>query len=114
MKAKGFTLLEVLIAVVIVAMALVALLSTTIHVVSNHQTLLNKTYGIWIADSVMHQTLQHMNQYTQGEVDLGRQSFSWQLSSEAHDDSQLQTLHVEVYHQQSAVTQLQGVVYAKP
>ncbi len=49
MKNKGFTLIEVLLALAIIAIALTALLKATAQNIENTQRLKEKTIGHWVA-----------------------------------------------------------------
>ncbi len=53
MKYKGFTLLEVLIALVVIALGLAALVKTSSHYVDNHTYLRDKTFAHWVAMNVI-------------------------------------------------------------
>lgn len=106
LQHRGFTLLEVLVAVSVVAIALSAVMTEVSRDLSNTVKLRNKTLAQWVA----------MNKVTewqlsaewpkpgvrQGEVEMARQNWYWTIRVSTTDDENVRRLDVAVSTQRNA------------
>lgn len=99
-KASGFTLMEILVAVAVVAIALTAIIAEVSRDLHNSLVLRNRTLAQWVA----------MNKITEwqidnnwpapgeqhGETEMARQTWYWRISVSATDDQNVRRLDVSV------------------
>ncbi|MCF6225687.1 MAG: type II secretion system minor pseudopilin GspI [Xanthomonadales bacterium] len=104
---RGFTLLEVLIAMVVIGIALLALASTGSKQVNQLQQLQQQTLAHWVAQNVITEfrlASIHPPGETSGIEKMGQQNWYWLLNAAAASDPLLLRLDVQVYadagHQQ--------------
>ena len=100
-KRRGFTLLEVLIALVVVSLALLALTRTAGGQVSSFDGLRERTLAGWVAANVLSETritttLPAVGR-RDGRVRLGNRDWRWTLEVKATDDPAMRRLDVLVY-----------------
>ena len=101
MRARGFTLLEVLIALAVVALALLALTRTAGGQVSNFDALRERTLAGWVAANVLSETRIATPLPPTGRRD-GRLRFAnrdwrWTLEVKTTDDPAMRRLDVLVF-----------------
>ena len=97
----GFTLLEVLIALVVVSLALLALTRTAGGQVSSFDGLRERTLAGWVAANVLSETrittpLPAVGK-RDGRVRLGNRDWRWTLEVKATDDADMRRLDVVVF-----------------
>jgi len=102
-RQNGFTLIEILIAVAVVAIALSAIVTEVSRDLHYAHLLRNKTLAQWVA----------MNKITewqitenwpdpgqqQGETEMARQTWYWRINTSTTDDKNIRRLDVEVSDQ---------------
>ena len=98
---RGFTLLEVLIALVVVALALLALTRTAGGQVSRFDGLRERTLAGWVAANVLSETriatpLPPVGT-REGRVRFGNRDWRWLLEVKATDDADMRRLNVVVF-----------------
>lgn len=85
---RGFTLMEVLVAVAVLAIALAAAIRVGSQTAINTVELRERTYAGWVADNVLARIDAGIDPLTKagerrGETELGNQTWEWQLTAEA-------------------------------
>ena len=81
MKSRGFTLLEVMVALTIVAFSLTAVAATMSQMIDAANTMRDRTYASWIAQNKITEirlanTLPEVAT-TRGEIDYGNVTWEW-------------------------------------
>ncbi len=98
---RGFTLLEVLIALVVVALALLALTRTAGGQISRFDGLRERTLAGWVAANVLSETRIATPLPPIGKRDgrsrLGNRDWRWSLEVKATDDPDMRRLDVVVF-----------------
>jgi general secretion pathway protein I len=100
-RQRGFTLLEVLIALAVLALAMGAVIKSTGDYAGNHTWLRDRTLATWVARNVMVQ-FQVENAWPEvgerkGTQEMGRQEWRWLARVSQTDEAQLRRLDVEVF-----------------
>ncbi len=126
-QSRGFTLVEVMVALVIVAVALPAFLSLVMTQLDGTGAIRDKTMAFWVAENEMtrlqlqHRLLQDFNlpDSDQGEVTLAGVEWYWQMENEATDSGIPGFRQVEISvaldrNQDSNLAQLLGFVHEQP
>jgi len=100
MLRKGFTLLEVLVALAIVAIALSAIIRITGLNASNALYLENKTFAHWVAMNIMTETRLQAelpsDSERQGKVEMAKREWFWELKILDTMDKSLKRIEVAV------------------
>jgi len=82
MKCRGFTLIEVLVALVIVALSLTALAASMSQMIDAATTMRDRTYASWIAQNkIVEMRLANVVPEvatTSGELEYGNATWEWQ------------------------------------
>nr|WP_223789816.1 type II secretion system minor pseudopilin GspI [Marinicella sp. NBU2979] len=98
-RAQGFTLLEVLMALVVVSVGLMALVQSTQTGAQTATAMRDKTAAYHVADQVMMQLYQKPNLTLglhRGEEVFAGQTFYWQAELKTTDNSRINRLEVMV------------------
>lgn len=126
-QSRGFTLVEVMVALVIVAVALPAFLSLVMTQLDGTGAIRDKTMAFWVAENEMtrlqlqHRLLQDFNlpDSDQGEVTQAGVEWYWQMENEATDSGIEGFRQVEISvalerNRDSNLAQLLGFVHEQP
>lgn len=124
---RGFTLVEVMVALVIVAVALPAFLSLVMTQLDGTGAIRDKTMAFWVAENEMtrlqlqHRLLQDFNlpDSDQGEVTQAGVEWFWQMENEATDSGIEGFRQVEISvaldrNRDSNLAELLGFVHEQP
>ncbi|MFP5357100.1 MAG: type II secretion system minor pseudopilin GspI [Gammaproteobacteria bacterium] len=99
-RSRGFTLVEVLAAVAVLAIALAAILSAMARYADQAGHLRQKTLALWVAHNrlseIMAEPQWPATGRSNGEVELGGQVWRWELLIQNTQDEQLRRLDIEV------------------
>lgn len=100
-RRRGFTLLEVLIALVVVSLALLALTRTAGMQVRSFDSLRERTLAGWVAANVLDETriatpLPAVGK-RDGRIRFANRDWRWTLEVKATDDPEMRRLDVLVY-----------------
>ncbi|HEU5281362.1 MAG TPA: type II secretion system minor pseudopilin GspI [Gammaproteobacteria bacterium] len=100
-KARGFTLIEVLVALAIVAIAMTAIIKATGDSIRTTAYLKQKTTAYWVAMNVLNDTLAGA-QPGDGETKTGstlmlNHQWPWELSAESTGNARIHKLFVRVF-----------------
>ena len=97
----GFTLLEVMIALAVLALAMGAVIKATSDYTSNQSYLRDRTLAMWVARNVL---VQHQIDgewlsvgERKGTQDMGDQEWRWMMRISQTEEAELRRLDVEVY-----------------
>ena len=97
---KGFTLLEVLVALVVLAIGLGALIETASSSAANLSYQRDRTMAAWIAENVANEVILSGTApkpgIQQGHALMAKQEWDWELHVQQTDDPNLRRLDVEV------------------
>ncbi len=118
MRSKGFTLVEVMVAVLIVGVALPALLFQVISMVDGTTDLRNKALAQWVAENQMATVRlqksvdgQVLNGSQNGETTMAGATWAWSLDVSNTDVDTLRRIDVKVGPpDQEAVISLVGFI----
>jgi general secretion pathway protein I len=98
-KTKGFTLLEVMMALIIISVGLVALVHSSRHSANTLEVAKNKTAALHVADQVMLQLYERGGLQLgvhQGEQRFQGQLYYWQATLTTTDNNRINRLEVKV------------------
>jgi len=95
---QGFTLLEVLVALAVVAIALSAIIKITADYTENVRYLRDKTFASWIASNVMTEIQLSGKPFAekQGKTVMAQQIWHWQATIQNTADENLQRVTIQV------------------
>lgn len=100
-RAPGFTLIEVLVGLLVLALALLALTRTAASQVQNFGLLRERTLAGWLAEDVLTETRLASHFPATGRSDGQRQfagrQWRWQLDVQATDVATIRRMQVRVY-----------------
>lgn len=99
-RQSGFTLIEILVAVTIVAIAMGAIISGMTRFAGNAAYLRDKTVAIWVAHNrlaelEMQKTWPDVGK-TNGENDMAGETWKWQVEVQKTEDTHLRRVDVRV------------------
>jgi general secretion pathway protein I len=99
-NARGFTLLEIMVALAVLALAMGALVKTSSDYTSNQTYLRDRTMTTWVARNVL---VQHQleNQWPKvgerkGTLEMGWQEWDWLAKISQTEEEKLRRIDVEV------------------
>ena len=101
-RQHGFTLIEILVALVIVTVALAALITESSQNLYNATALRDKTLAHWVAMNKVTEW-QLSEQWpatgrTQGEMTMGKNDWYWTMTVRDTDDRDVRRIDIEVRH----------------
>ena len=100
-RLQGFTLLEVLIALAVLALAMGAAIKATSDYTNNQSYLRDRTLAIWVARNVLVEYQVRGEWLSVGERkgtrEMGHQEWRWLTRISQTEESELRRLDVEVY-----------------
>lgn len=103
MKQHGFTLIEVLIALAIIAIAMTAIIKTTGDDIRTTAYLKEKTTAYWVAMNVLNEALvgatasPENGETKVGSTEMLNHRWPWELSASATGNSRIHQLFVRVF-----------------
>ena len=115
-NSRGFTLLEIMVALAVLALAMGALVKTSSDYTSNQTYLRDRTMTSWVARNVLAQH-QLENQWPKtgerkGTLEMGWQEWEWLAKISQTDEEKLRRIDVEVRaidsEDESPITVLSG------
>ena len=100
-SVRGFTLLEVLIALAVLALSMGAVIKATSDYTGNQSYLRDRTMAMWVARNVLVQ-FQVSGEWLsvgerKGSEEMGNQEWRWLTRISQTEESELRRLDVEVY-----------------
>jgi general secretion pathway protein I len=107
-RSSGFTLLEILVALAVVAIALSAIVNEVSSNVKNASRLQDKTFAHWVAMNKI--TEWHTSGdwpspgETHGDVQMADQEWHWSLKVSTTDDDDVRRMDIEVSSDEDATT----------
>lgn len=99
-RRRGFTLLEILVALAVIAIALAAIVGETVQRLGNAARLTDRTLAHWVAMNQV--TAQQLSTswpavgVTTGSVELANREWFWSLKISATEDADVRRIDVEV------------------
>lgn len=108
MKEKGFTLLEVMVALIIVVICFGAILTTLNALINQQQIVKNKMLTVWVAENLMAKVkMQHFpslstNKKIEATLTMGSQSFKYAIERFNTENEQIKRIEVSVLMLDSA------------
>jgi len=100
-RRNGFSLVEVLVALVVVALALLALARTATVQVRNFDALRERTLASWVAANVLTEARLAASLpptgRSDGQLDLGGRHWRWQREVQSTADPEVRRVDVSVY-----------------
>lgn len=120
--SRGFTLIEVMVALVVVALALPALLTLVMNQLDSTAMIREKTKAFWVAENQLTRLqLQHKwvpgftpPQSSNGEVELAGEAWHWRIAMEDSGTPNLPRMVVSVARAEDrddVVASLSGFIY---
>lgn len=100
---KGLTLIEVLIALAIIAIAMMAVIQTVTQNIRSTTYLQNKTIALWVAQQALNEVKAGLRKSTSGQENLKyqttmfNQTWYWHLLQEATPNPHIAQIEVRVY-----------------
>ena len=99
-RARGFTLIEILVAVAVLAIALSAILSGMTHYASTASRLKQKTIALWVAHNRLTelelQSAPPALGNSDGDVSMASQQWKWFVEVKATPDPRLRRVDIRV------------------
>ena len=101
-KVRGFTLIEVLIALAILAIALTSLILMTSEITSRSQHLEQKAIANWVGQNIITQarlgmiSLPHAPKELSGSVEYLGKRFQWQANRSKTEDKHTDRINIDI------------------
>jgi len=119
MNSRGLTLIEVLIALVVISIALTAIIKSTSQTIKNHIYLEDKIIAAWIANNKMNEIragLIHLSlglESIENKTTCLNKQFSWKATRTATANSHIQQINMTVLnpHANTTLVSLTGYLY---
>jgi len=97
---QGFTLIEVMVALMIVAVAVGSLISASASFTSNTAHLRDRTFARWVAANRLAE-MRALREWpdlgkSEGEVEMARQTWHWRVMTEEVQDAALRQIEIQV------------------
>lgn len=101
-RQRGFTLIEVLVALSVLALALGAIITAVSHYADSTRYLRDKTFASWVAHNLMTEaslrgTMPAVGEKNDDEVEFVNQTWPWRAQTEQTPDSHLLRLNISVW-----------------
>lgn len=99
-RQRGFTLIEVMVALVIVAVAIGALISASASFTANTAHLRDRTFARWVAANRLAE-MRAMREWPdlgkkEGEAQLAKQTWHWRVMTKKVQDAALRQVEIQV------------------
>ncbi len=97
---RGFTLLEVLVAVAVLGVAMAAIIKASLELTANAVDLRDKTFAAWVAGNVATELRLQRAWETgeeKGEAEMGGRRYYWTTEIQDTENPDLRRLDVHVY-----------------
>jgi len=110
-KPNGFTLIEVLIALVIISIAFAAVMSSVSSASRNFIHIKNTTVSTWVAsNAIANAQLNRLDGQTSGHENMLGQDWRWTMAIKSTPNPDIRELEVTVFDEQTgkSVTKLPG------
>lgn len=109
-RQRGFTLIEVMVALTIVAVAIGALIAAASSFTSNTSHLRDRTYARWVAANRLAE-MRAMREWpdlgkSEGEAEMARQTWFWRVTTLEVQDAALRQVEVQVRLKEDAKSAL--------
>ncbi len=115
-KVCGFTLLEVMVALLVIALGIGAVINTTSESGWKSSQLRQKTIASWVAQNqiALYRAKRTWSNKTNlsGDVDMANATWRWEMKISGTDDPSLRLIDVDVYlkDQERLITSLTGFI----
>lgn len=115
-KQNGFTLIEVLIALAIIAIALTAIIHTTSQNIRQTIYLQDKTIASWVAQNVMNEARAGLltipeDETLEQETTMLGQSWNWTAEVESTPNSKIKKITVDVFRGEQRLIEVSSYTY---
>lgn len=105
---RGFTLLEVIVALVVLTITLATIIKTTTENTKNVAYLRDRTLAHWVAMNVLTETRVHkrwpsVGEEQTGEMRMANQTWLWVIHVSSTADEELRRLTVKVYSTETQI-----------
>jgi len=114
-NSQGFTLIEVLISLAILAIALTAIIKATTQTIRDTLYLENKTIAAWVGTQVINEArVGLIKETTESQTEMLHHEWPWQLEIEPTPNPHVKKLKVKVYTPatQTLLTEIESYHYA--
>ena len=110
---RGFTLLEVLMALFIAALTFVAFFTAVSQMLGNQNAMVKQTQASWVASQVMAFHTSQLNQYepfkqATGTTVMGKTEYTWEVAMLNTEDADVAKVEVRVFDGSKPLLSLTG------
>ena len=115
-KIQGFTLIEVLISLAILAIALTAVIKATTQTIRDTLYLENKTIATWVGTQIINEArVKLLTESTESQTEMLNQEWPWQLEIKPTPNPHIQKLIVQVFSPttKEMIVELESYHYAQ-
>ena len=118
MNSRGFTLLEVMVAVAVLAIAMAAIMRAGSQITANYSHLEERTLGQWVASNILaeRRAARFWSTGTEtGSRTMGNREWHWELEAQETPNDAFRRLDVSVYpseERDNAVATMTGLIRA--